>query len=354
MNVTCVQADLKAALLVVKKQVPVRSTLPVLTSVKIDAVDGLSLTASNLETFIVKTIPAKVSEAGSILLPVGILSELVSSLPNEPVTLRMVKSKVAVDCGRFKANINCMSSDEFPAIPQVEPSLEFNADVLKDAIGRVVYAAAKDDVRPTLNGVQFKGGDILRLTAADGFRLATVSVPIQSEGLNAIVPIDAVKDLYRLVSGIVRVGTNANVINLQFDGTLFGSRLIDGTYPDISRVTPRFEDATTRLTVNTAELMRAINTVATVAVNSSVTLGISNPLIVSCANNEIGDTRAELDAEVEGSNVEIKVNYRYILEMLGTMPERVTFFVINPSAPLLIKPIGNDNLLVVVMPMSGK
>ncbi len=259
MEFTCVQADLKAALDIVKRQAPSKTTLAALGGVLIKADDAISLTTTDLTAFVIKKMAAKVKEEGTLLIPVALLSEFVSSLPDEPITIVSKKQDAIVTCGRFRSTIKGLLPEDYPEIPKVATTLEIDADVLKGIISRVAFAAAKDDARPTLGGVFLEShGDGLRVTAADGFRLAAGVVPIVAEGLNIIVPAKSIKDAVRLIIGTVRVGTDNSSIRFESDGVVFGTRLIEGQYPNIDRIVPKPDDAKTTVTVDTGELMRAI------------------------------------------------------------------------------------------------
>ena len=348
MNIVCVQDQLKSALDIVKRGAASKSTLAVLGCVLLEASDGLKLSTTNLESFVVKKIGAKVEKEGSVLVPVDVLSEFVSSLPNGPVTIKQTKAGISVSCGTMKANIRSMPVDEFPTIPSVEASLEIDGEVLKTAINRVAYAAAKDDTRPTLSGMYFHGGEKLSVVTADGFRLAKVTVPVAID-IDVLVPARVAREIGRTVSGTVTIGYNQNHIEFAFDGCKFGSRLIEGKFPDYNRVIP--EGGETNVVLNSADLARAVKT-ATVFSDTTVALGFEDSIVsVSSKDAEVGDNTGDVECEKSGPDVKIAFNPRYLIELLAAMPEKVSFSIKGASFPIVAKSVDDTDYIAVLMPM---
>ncbi|MDO8568254.1 MAG: DNA polymerase III subunit beta, partial [Dehalococcoidales bacterium] len=178
MKLSCLQENLNRGLSIVGRAVATRTTLPITNNVLLATDEGrLKLVATNLEVAISCWIGAKIEEEGSITVPARLLTEFVSSLPNDKIDMALsAKTKVLqLTCARYEARISGMDAKDFPPIPRIEDGIttRVEVDALRQAINQVAFAAATEESRPVLTGVdaQFEG-DTLTLAAADGFRLA--------------------------------------------------------------------------------------------------------------------------------------------------------------------------------------
>src|ERR1700716_3340362 len=208
MKLECLQENLAEGLNVVGRVVPTKSTLPVLSNVLLSTRDGeLQLTANNLELSVAHRVSAAIAREGEITLPSRLLSDYVALLDHGQkveLDLNSKTHKVHLVCGRYEANVAGIDAEDFPPIPTVSGGASFSlaANVLKESIGQVVFAAAPDDTRPVLAGVLVKlAGGTLTLAAADGFRLAvrTVELPEAGADLQMIVPAKTLNEVARLL-----------------------------------------------------------------------------------------------------------------------------------------------------------
>ncbi|MGB9633198.1 MAG: DNA polymerase III subunit beta, partial [Chloroflexaceae bacterium] len=208
MKLTCLQENLKRGLATVSHAVAGKSTLPILANVLL-ATDGgrLKLAATNLEIGITHWIGAQVQEEGAITVPARLLADVVGGLPNDRVTLTLDArtQTLRVECGRFVSNIKGADADDFPTIPSIadrEATTSLPADVLRQAIEQVAFAAATDESRPVLVGVLVRLREqTMFMAAADGFRLATRQAPLAevvSKPVEFIVPARALLELARI------------------------------------------------------------------------------------------------------------------------------------------------------------
>ena len=208
MKLSCLQENLNRGLSVVGRAVATRTTLPITNNVLIQTEQSrLKLVATNLEMAISCWIGAKVEEEGAITVPARLLTEFVSSLPSDKVEMSLSRGKVLdLKCARFEARISGVDAKEFPPIPKVEEGIATKVEVgaLHQGVNQVVFAAATEESRPVLTGVDAEfDGDLLTLAAADGFRLAVYKLPLAesvSEKVNVIIPARALGELSRLMS----------------------------------------------------------------------------------------------------------------------------------------------------------
>ena len=373
MKLTCLQENLNKGLAIVGRAVATRTTLPITNNVLLATDEGrLKLVATNLEMAISCWIGAKIEQEGSITVPARLLTEFVSSLPNDTISVNLSPQTktLGLKCARFEARISGVDAKEFPPIPSVDDGVtaEVEVEALRQAINQVVFAAATEESRPVLTGVctQFEG-NTLTLAAADGFRLAVFKMPVKNkmaQKTEVIIPARTLAELNRLMADQeepVKLTLNPNKSQVLFrlKSTELVSQLVQGTFPNYSQLIPKSYN--TRVMVNVADFLRATKTASIFARDGSgivrlvVTPGSEEgpgKLAVSARSEEIGDDVGEIDATIEGADSKIAFNGKYLMDVLGVIKEpQVALETTNPSSPGLIKPVGADNYTHVVMPM---
>ena len=183
MKVVCLQENLAKGLSIVSRAVAGRSTLPILSNVKLatDGQERLQLSATDLEISINCWIGAKVQEEGAITIPARLLADFVNSLPPERIDMTLDTSTQTLNlkCARFESNIKGIDALEFPPIPTVSEKddiIRLEPGLLRTMIAQVVFAAAADESRPIYTGVLVQFHDnMLTMSATDGFRLSVKS-----------------------------------------------------------------------------------------------------------------------------------------------------------------------------------
>jgi DNA polymerase-3 subunit beta len=373
MKLSCLQENLNRGLSIVGRAVATRTTLPITNNVLLSAEEGrLKLVATNLEMAISCWIGAKIEEEGSITVPARLLTEFVSSLPNDTIALNLSPQTktLGLKCARFEARISGVDAKDFPPIPNIEDGVtaKIKVEDLRKGIAQVVFAAATEESRPVLTGVdaQFEGGT-LTLAAADGFRLAVLKLPITnsvSQKTEAIIPARTLAELNRLIGDQeetvdITLNPNKSQILFRLKSVELVSQLVQGSFPNYSQLIPKSYN--TRVIVNKDEFLRATKTASIFARDGSgivrlvVTPGSeSNPgkISVSARSEEIGDDVGEIDATVEGDDSKIAFNGKYLTDVLSVLKDaQVALETTSPSSPGLIRPVGADNYMHVVMPM---
>jgi DNA polymerase-3 subunit beta len=378
MKLSCLQENLNRGLSVVGRAVATRTTLPITNNVLLATEKSrLKLVATNLEMAISCWIGAKVEQEGTITVPARLLTEFVSSLPAEKVSKKGEKTAETVNmslspqtktlglkCARFEARISGIDAKDFPPIPKVTDGIATKVEVeeLRQGITQVAFAAATEESRPVLTGVDAKfEGNSLTLAAADGFRLAVYKLPLAasvSKETEAIIPARALSELSRLVAEqeeVVEVTVNPSKGQALFrlKNIELVSQLVQGSFPNYAQLIP--QSYTTRAVVSVGDFLRATKTASIFARDGSgiVRLMISpGKLVVSARSEEIGDDVGEIDAEVEGEEAKIAFNGKYLTDVLGVLREsQVALEATNPSSPGVVRPVGVDNYIHVVMPM---
>jgi DNA polymerase-3 subunit beta len=366
MKLSCLQENLNRGLGVVGRAVATRTTLPITNNVLLATEKSrLKLVATNLEMAISCWIGAKVEEEGAITVPARLLTEFVSSLPTEKVEIALSPQTktLGLKCARFEARISGIDAKDFPPIPKVADGITTKVEVeeLRQGITQVAFAAATEESRPVLTGVDAKfEGDSLTLAAADGFRLAVYKLPLAapvSKETEAIIPARALSELSRLIADEEAVEITVNSAKGQalfrLKNIELVSQLVQGTFPNYAQLIP--QGYTTRAVVSVSDFLRATKTASIFARDGSgiVRLMIApGKLVISARSEEIGDDVGEIDAEVEGEEAKIAFNGKYLTEVLSVLREsQVALEATNPSSPGVVRPVGVDNYIHVVMPM---
>jgi DNA polymerase-3 subunit beta len=371
MKLSCLQENLNKGLGIIGRAVATRTTLPITQNVLISTDQSqLKLAATNLEIAICSWIGAKIESEGSITVPARVFTEFVSSLPSDVISLNLKHHTLEIKCGRYEARINGLDAADFPPIPQVGDgfSTKVLAEELKHAINQVAFAAATEESRPVLTGVQteFEGGK-MTMAAADGFRLAVhrnnLIEPVK-EKVSMIIPAKAYHELNRLMTEPdqeIEIHLNAQKSQVLFKlkNIEMVSQLIQGTFPNYSQLIPQTYGTKARIDV--AEFQRAIKMASIFARDGSgiarviVTPGATaetGKVTISARADEIGDNVGEIDALVDGEPAKIAFNARYLADVLSVIKQaQVSLEVTTPSNPGVIRPVGVDNYDHVVMPM---
>ncbi|MBL7209649.1 MAG: DNA polymerase III subunit beta [Dehalococcoidia bacterium] len=371
MKVSCLQENLNKGLGIVGRAVAARTTLPITQNVLIATDESrLKLVATNLEMAISCWIGAKVEEEGAITVPARLVTEFAGSLPNDLIDMTLGKHTLELKCARFKARINGLDAEDFPPIPQVSDGIatKIEAEALRQGISLVGFVAATEESRPVLTGVQLEfDGDKLTLAAADGFRLAVHNAPLLSpvsDKAAVIMPARALNELSRFLTD--QEEPVEITVNQQKSQALFRlkniemvSQLIQGAFPNYSQLIP--QSYVTRAVLDVAEFLRAIKMASIFARDGSgivrleMTPGAEltpGKMNISAQAEEIGDNFGEIDALIDGEPAKIAFNARYISEVLSVLHQnQVALETTTPSSPGVLRPVGVDNYIHVVMPM---
>ena len=378
MKITCLQENLSRGLAVVGRAVANRATLPVIHNVLLSVDQSmLKLSATNLEIAMTTWVGAKIEEEGSITVPARLLSEFVNSLPNDPINLQLDEGSglLEISSGSSKAHINITDASEFPPIPTVDDGIAAEVDplVLRSAITRVAFAAATEESRPVLTGVELKLDESkFTMAAADGFRLAVhhgALLKAVPEEMSVIIPARTMNELNRLISDreepveILMTPAKGQVMfRIRGSDTVeIVSQLLQGTFPNYEQLIP--QSYTTRAVMDLPTVLRAARTASIFARDGSNIIRMhlmpaeadtEPPKVeISARSEEVGDNEDTVDLdEIEGEEGKIAFNSRYLLDVLSVLEKgKVALETTTSSSPGVFKPTDSDNYIHVVMPM---
>jgi DNA polymerase-3 subunit beta len=373
MKVTILQESLAHGLGIVSRAVSPRSTLPVLSNVLVATDEGrLRLSATNLELGITCWIGAKIEEEGSTTVPARTFVDLVGTLPAEQVSLHLnpKTQTLNVRAGASNTDIKCIDAAEFPPlpVPDMEGAILLNVADFKEMIAQVAMAASMDEARPVLMGVLVTvEGDAITMAAADGFRLSVRKGMLSQaspQPVTAIIPARALSELARvatdgneMITMVMPKGRGQVIFRMKEVEVV--SQLIDGTFPDYQQIIPRAYKSRTIL--STQALLKACkqaeifaregSNVARLDIKSSGDLE-PGAVEISAQSEETGSNETIVAATIEGVGLLIAFNVKYLREVLEVVKSpNVALETSAQNAPGVIRPVGDDNFLHVIMPM---
>ncbi len=353
-----------------------RTTIPILSNVLLQARDGkLELTATDLDIAVRESAEANVTQAGATTAPAHTLHDIVRKLPEGAqveISLDADNGRLLLKAGRSEFHLSCLPAADFPAMDAestgktADAASQFviAAADLKRLIDKTRFAISTEETRYYLNGiylhvVKTDGVAMLRAVATDGHRLARVELPAPS-GADAmpgiILPRKAVLELHKLIDGVtgdVAVNVTPAKIRFAFDHVTLSTKLIDGTFPDYTRVIPTTNDKL--MEVNNLLLRQAVDRVSTISSEKSravkVNLG-KNQMTVSVKNPDQGSASEELAVSYTATPIEVGFNARYLLDVAAQIDgDNAIFEFFDAHSPALIRDSGDASAQYVLMPM---
>ncbi len=371
MHLRCLQENLSRGLGIVQPAVATRTTLPITQHVLLQTDEGrLKLSATNLEVAISTWVGGDIIEDGAITIPARILTEFVNSLDSQTIEVKPLEQGygLAISGDRNKTNIKGADADEFPPIPKIDEGIatRMSGRALRESIHQVVLAAAVEDSRPVLTGVNVElEGDKVTFAAADGFRLAVRHAELLEpvpEKTSVIIPSRTLSDIERLVEGdepvdIVVTPAKSQAM-FRFRNIEVVSQLLQGTFPNYAQLIP--QEHTTRAVINLSSMKRETRTASIFAKDGSGIIRLEmtpdappGRMKISARAEEVGDSEGHVEAEIEGSEGRIAFSSRYLNDVLSVVgKEKVALEMTTSSSPGVIRPVEDGGEYVhVVMPM---
>ncbi len=340
-----------------------RQTMPILSNVLLVAREGeLAITATDLEVELAARMTLDVENPGEITVPGRKLLDICRALPSDvAVTMSVEGDKATVRAGRSRFRLTTLPAGDFPTVDEIatQQTLMLERKDLKRLLDKTHFAMAQQDVRYYLNGMLLETEvGALRAVATDGHRLALCEVPLASGSTSSeqvIVPRKGVLELQRLLDGegSVEITIGSNHVRVDLDGIRFTSKLIDGRFPEYSRVLPSHP---TNVVTADRELLRHALQRAAILSNEKyrgirLDLG-SNTVTIQANNPEQEEAEEALEVEYGGDQMEIGFNVNYLLDALGAVDsEQVELGLVDANSSCLIRGPAGEGEKFVVMPM---
>jgi DNA polymerase-3 subunit beta len=368
MKATIERATLLKGLSHVQSVVERRNTIPILSNVLLEAnaSGALRLMATDLDLQIDETIAAAVDQPGATTISAHTLFDIVRKLPEgSQVELSAAEGRITVVAGRARFTLSTLPRDDFPVIAEGELPVTFElpAETLKQIIDKTRFAISTEETRYYLNGIFLHVADeaspVLKAAATDGHRLARVTVP-RPDGAESmpdvIIPRKCIAELRKLldeVDGSVGVSLSNSKIRFDLGQAILTSKLIDGTFPDYSRVIPQGNDKILR--IDPKSFMEGVDRVSTIATEKTRAVKMAldrDKVTLSVTSPENGGAVEEVPGEYAAQPFEIGFNSRYLMDILGQIEGDVCeVHLADAAAPTLIRANDKSPALYVLMPM---
>ncbi|MFV0431743.1 MAG: DNA polymerase III subunit beta [Alphaproteobacteria bacterium] len=369
MKFTIEKSVLLKALEHVQSVVEKQNTIPILSNVRFEVNEGkMRLNATDMELEISESVPVQTITPGATTVPAHTLYSVVRRLPDgvEISIETQGDNRLTLAAGRFKTDLGTLPVDDFPLMSASDAKARrFKIDALQlcRLIGRTKFAMSTEETRYFLNGIYFhetkeKDTPVLRAVATDGHRLARVDVPLPDgakEMAGVIIPRKTVNELSKLLDGVedVEVAISESRISFNFDNIHLVSRLIDGTFPDYTRVIP--EAATQVLETNVKAFSDVVGRVSAISNDRSRAIKISisdNIVRLSVVSAETGTADEELEVKWDGSDLDIGFNVKYLLEIMQQLEgDAMEIALQDNNSQAIIREPADESSLFVIMPM---
>ena len=342
-----------------------RNTIPILANVVLRAEEGeLSLTATDMDMDIATEVGCSVMTSGTTTMSAHLLYDIARKLPDgAEVEIAVNDGHAMVSAGRSSFRLPTLPVEDFPAISSNELPVNFSltAADMRDLIDATRFAISTEETRYYLNGIYIhkaESGELCAV-ATDGHRLAMTRQALPSGAAqmpSIILPRKAVNELRKLLDdfdGDVLIGLSETRAEFRFGVVRLTSKLIDGTFPDYTRVIPVGNDRI--MQVDVSAFSAAVDRVSTIASEKSrsVKMGLkSGVLTLSASNTDASSATEELEVSYDGPEMEIGFNARYLLDIAGQVnSEMVEFALADQGSPSLVRAPGDEASLFVLMPM---
>lgn len=375
LKLTILRTELNEAVQNVSKAVSARSTIPILSGIKIDVTDrGVTLTASDTDISIQHFIPlesasktvVKVERPGSVVLPAKFFVEIVKKLPHEEVHLEVgERFQTLIHSGATDIQLVGLDPEEFPVLPVLEEDRVFSipGDLLRSMIRQTVFAVTTNESTPILTGVLWNLQEgVLKFVATDRHRLATCKTNIDADPAlkfsGVVISGKTLSELSKIIpdqNTLVDIVVADNQVLFKLGEVLFFSRMLDGAYPDTSKIIPgQFK---TELVLNTKSLSDAIDRAYLLSREEKTNIvrlltTEDGNIEINSSSSELGRVQEHLDVtDLSGEPLRIAFNSKYMLDVLKVVDSEQLYIGFNGSmSPIIFKPRDHENSLHLILP----
>lgn len=362
MKLTVEGIVLSDAILKVVKACATKTTLPVMECIKLSAKnDSLTLSATDGEIAIIKTIKAEIFEEGEICVSGRYFSEFIKKLENSTVTLFADNSKMDIIYDDNKSSMQILSAENFPRIETLarENSFKIKTSKLKELISATIFCCATDDSRPILKGCEIvvKGNEI-DFTAIDGFRLASMQSEIISStsDMKLICYARTLNEIEKMLPDNeeeTEIFVNRGMMLISYDDTVLTSKLLSGDFINKNNIIPK--EFMTSVEVSRDELKASIERAAVLVrtdKNSLILFDISSNIIEISSNSDIGNVKEQVKCETDGRDIVIAMNSKYINEAISALKDEKIILSFNgPAQPFILQNKENNSILYLILPV---
>lgn len=364
MNVSCTKNDLLNSVNTVLKAVSNRTTLPILECILLETENNrLKLTGNDLELGIESTIPAHVEKTGCIALEAKIFSEIVRKLPEDEVKITVDSNLMAtIKCANSEFKIAAQSGTDFPELPKIErdKSITLKQSTLKDMIRQTIFSVATEEKRPILTGelIQIKNG-ALHMVSVDGYRVSyrRTDLLIENEENEVVVPGKTLGEISKILSSeeedqVSIYFTDKHILFDLGDSTVV-SRLLEGEF--LKYENSFSEDYETKITVDRKALLMSIERAALISredKKNPIKMEMDSDHLTITSNTELGTAHEELPVNLEGKDLIIAFNPKYLIDALKAIDDdEVAIQFMSSLNPCIIQPVSGNEYKYLILPI---
>lgn len=350
MKIQCQKSDLLNSVNIVLKAVPVKSTMPILECLIIEvSEERIKLIANDMELGIETIVKGNVLEKGTIALNAKIFSEIIRRLPDNEVKITTDSNfNAEIICEKAKFNVSGKSGEEFPSLPKIEKenTLVLSQFTLKEVIRQTVFSIGDNESNKIMTGELFDiKNDELRVVSLDGYRISIRKINMKDnyEERKVIIPGKTLNEISKILSGEVSSLVNIYFTDkhalFEFENTVVLTRLIEGEYYPINQMLS--SDYETKVTINKREFQNCIERASLLireADKKPIIIEVKNNILELKINTAIGSMNEEIDITMEGKDITIGFNPKYLLDALRVIDdETVDIYLINAKAPCFVR-----------------
>lgn len=365
MKIECVKEKLHLAVSKAEKIVGKNINLPVLSCLLLETKgNNLIIRSTNLDLGLEVTIPVKTEEVGKVAVPANIISSFLNNINEDKnIILEVVENTLKIYTQTNEANIKTVSFEDFPTIPKIEneKTHKINSKDLINGIKSVIYSSSMSSIKPELSSVYvYSNEENLVFVATDSFRLAekTIQTRKNIEMNNILIPFKNAVDILKIIDNTdieIEINSTKNQISFVFEGIYLVSRVIDGVFPDYKQILPKEEK--TKVTLLKQDLINTLKISNIFSDNfNQVNISVKKEerlIKIKTKNNNIGENTNKVEAKIEGEDIEVNFNYKYIIDCLPSIvSDSVSLSFNGINKPLVIKGTSDKTFTYLVMPMN--
>lgn len=363
MKISIARGELLDALSTVSRGLSSRTTLPILSGIHVSTQgDHAVFQATDLEVSVRTSCQARVDEAGQMVLPGKLLTDIVRSLPEAGITIEIAAAGSAkITCGQSSFTMKTLPPDDYPKFPEVAPNetVSLPTEEFSHVVHQVSRSVSRDETRPILTGILVVVEEgTLRMVATDSYRLCVKEAEVSglSGGMELVVPGKAMEDVAKLIGSAetVSLGVSENQVIFTFGDTTFISRRIEGSFPNYRQLLPK--EYVTRVVIDRIELLEAVKRVSLMAQhNSPIRVAVNtadHTVRLSATSQDIGEACEDIQATPEGEDIEIAFSHAYLLDGVAVAEgDTVALETTSPLKPGVIKTADGSGFTYLLMPV---
>ena len=359
---TCEKQEILEGISTVQKAITGKSTMPILEGIYIKTNEtSLTLIGSDMDVSIQTTVNANIIEQGRIVIDAKIFGEIIRKLPNATIKIETLENQIIrITCEKSVFDVVYMNTNEFPELPEINEDLKISVkqNILKNMIKGTSFAIAQDETRPILQGILFEvKNKNLNLVALDGYRLAIKSEFLDTDmDIEVVIPgktLNEVSKILEDVDDIVNITFTNNHILFNLEKTKIISRLLEGKFINYNSLLPQEHKLV--VNANRQELQNAIERASLMAKDGNtnlIKLDIQENTLVITSNSQLGKVREEISIKLQGDEVQIAFNSRYLLDVLKNVEDdEVVMKMTSGISPCVIEEKNSENAKYLVLPV---